>query len=307
MARLLIMCLSLVFTAGVSALPAPAQTGPQPGASQAAGPDVQATVSTQPEVLLSLIEGDEKPTVWRPFRLQFSILAGSLPSGIGVSSLKLSVPRAAGLTVYCKDLQSDGTVNLLTEALQLRTQGERREFAPIELSREPLTELKTRLLSVLTYRPRKEVFVATMVYEGLADRRVGTKTTKLVVSMSPHPLGMYAGAVLGSLLAALFLVLYRSEPPSGSDRTGSGSTWKTTHPVFYKFMLRFLRGTVATAIAVLVFQTTSDLALPISIAVQDFYGGVILGLFGDQVGDAISAWLAKRRPSQAAATTAGAP
>ena len=55
-----------------------------------------------------------------------------------------------------------------------------------------------------------------------------------------------------------------------------------------QFTIRLLRGVAATTIPVLVLQQTdSDITLPINVSVHDFYGGVILGLFGDKVGEAI--------------------
>ena len=44
---------------------------------------------------------------------------------------------------------------------------------------------------------------------------------------------------------------------------------------------------LATAIAVLVFQTTSDIDFTVSVKVHDFYGGVLLGLFGETIAAAI--------------------
>jgi hypothetical protein len=249
-------------------------------------------VTTEPEILMALVDPDEKAFVWRSLRIQVSLVNGSLPSGIGVRSLTLSVPSAMALEVIGRKARADGAVELVPTALDLRTPGERRDFAPVELTPKRIGDLRAQLFSVLTYRPRREVFVATLAYEGLADRKQGTKTSRLVVSATAHPLGMYAGAVLGSLLAALFLVLFRWARPPAAPAAGGAPAAPLPAPPTHRerardFLLRFVRGVVATGIAILILQTTAEVALPINITVHDFYGGVLLGLFGDKVGDAI--------------------
>jgi hypothetical protein len=47
--------------------------------------------------------------------------------------------------------------------------------------------------------------------------------------------------------------------------------------------MRFIRGSLATGIAILIFQTASDVDFAVSVTVHDFYGGALLGFFGDKV------------------------
>lgn len=47
--------------------------------------------------------------------------------------------------------------------------------------------------------------------------------------------------------------------------------------------MRFIRGSLAAGIAILVFQTTSDVNFAVAVTVHDFYGGALLGFFGDKV------------------------
>ena len=266
--------------------PAPASP-PAPGAqASSAAPATQQSVSAEPQVLLVLVDPDEKVYVWGTMRVQFSIVNGSVPSGIGAKSLRLSIPSALAIGP-----PGVSTIELLPKPVDLRVPGERRDFAPAELRGSSFRELPWwRVLASLAYRPRKEVVFATLEYEGLSDRKPGTRTARLVVNVAAHPLGMYAGAVAGSFLGALFLLLYRFF--NGAANAGAGAPAAvgpaSLGAAIGESLLRFARGIVTTAIALFfIFQTNSELSLPINITIQDFYGGVILGLFGDKVGAAI--------------------
>jgi hypothetical protein len=237
-----------------------------------------------------LVDPEEKVFVWQGVRLQLTLVNGSLPAGIGVNSLKLSLP--ADMAVQRAGQTPTGSeISLFSESFTLKP-GERREFPPIALAGLEMTSINSRLFSILTYRPRKEVFVATLDYESLADRRPGTKTTKLLVPVKAHPLGMYAGGIIGALLAAMFLILPAVRPTTLQAAQGVPAQQAMTITERLRELgVRFARGAVVTGIAILVLQTTSDLTLPINITVHDFYGGVILGLFGDKLAAALQKWI----------------
>lgn len=273
---------------------APTPRRPASASAPAALTPSQAVVA-EPQILLTLVDPDEKVTVWGNVRLQFSLVNGSVSSGIGTKALMLSIPPALPLAAPGRTARADGTIDLMPLALELRVPGERRDFAPVELVAKALKDLSWwQFFSLLTYRPRKEVFFATFEYQGLADKKPGTRTTRLIVNTAAHPLGMYAGAAIGSLLSALFLFFYNiarlPTPPVGGAQAGAAAQAQPapeTHPAL-QLLLRFIRGVIATAIALFfVFQTTSELSLPVNVSVQDFYGGVLLGLFGDKIADIV--------------------
>lgn len=253
------------------------------------------TATTEPQIVMALVDPDEKVFVWRSLRLQFSIINGSHPSGIGIKSLILSIPPAIGMLATGKKSRPDGSEELMPSAIDIRSPGERLDLAPVELKGRPITELEGQFLSLLTYSPRKEVFVATLEYEGLNDRITHTKTGRLEVKVAPHPLGMYAGAVLGSLLVALFSLLPRAANPLQPSRAPAGKDTDPPHqppspPLSARAknaLTRFIRGSLATGIAILVFQTISDVDFAVSVTVHDFYGGALLGFFGDKVAETI--------------------
>src|SRR5712692_623003 len=135
-------------------------------------PVPDSAAATEPSIVFSILDPDEKVMVWNGTRLQMALLGGSAPSGIGVKSLKVSLPPALALKK-----RGDASKNVeidVAAAMQLRA-GERREFPPIELTPLLYAELDSQLLDILMYRPRKEAFVATLTYEALADKKQGTK------------------------------------------------------------------------------------------------------------------------------------
>jgi hypothetical protein len=264
----------------------------QPSAAAVLGatPGAQ-TATTEPQIIMALVDPDEKVVAWRSLRLQLSIINGSHPSGIGIKSFRLSIPPSIGMGVVGMKSRSDGAVNLMPTAIDIRSPGERLDLTPVELKGRSITELRGQFLSLLTYSPRKEVFVTTLEYEGLADRITHTKTEKLEVKVAAHPLGMYAGAVLGALLVSIFTLLPRPTNPPKSPTAKAGEKvdpppQPPSPPLSIRArnaLMRFIRGSLATGIAILIFQTASDVNFAVSVTVHDFYGGALLGFFGDKV------------------------
>lgn len=243
--------------------------------SKAGADPSQPKVLTEPQITIALIDPSEKLYVWSSLRLQISITNGSYSSGIAATGLKLSIPPSLGVEMPGNPPLSDGTVQILVEPSLFPTPGERRDLTPISFERKPLSLWDGQLIRALTYRSRKEVLVATLLYKRIDDQIDGVKTSRLLTSVEAHPLGMYAGTLLGYLLRAILLVLYRLPGVFvGGLMAGFNRGWR--------FLLRFGQGIVATAIVTLLFQTSSEVSLPISIAVHDFYGGILLGLLGDK-------------------------
>lgn len=273
------------------AIPTPAAVAasvPPESALTAPSAVTGASLSTEPTVALGLLDSEPRLVVWRGTRLQVTFAAGSSPSGVGMKSFAISMPQ--GLALKTRNGRgSSGQAEVLTSAIQLKP-GQSREIPPIELVPIPYADLES-LLAVLLHRPGKQAIVGTLSYETLSDRAQGTRSIKLVVETKAHPLGMYAGGLAGSILIALFLVLPKVNSPGGAGGAQEAAPALTVGKRFREFLVRFARGAVVTAIAILVFQTTSDFPLPINVAVHDFYGGVVLGLFGDKIGAAMQKWI----------------
>jgi hypothetical protein len=228
--------------------------------------------SEGPKVTLSVIDAEEKTMVWSNLRIK--VLVESRDAQYGVNEISLAVPRDLALKYY-DNRKDDNEMDMVSV-------GEPFDLAPrqskpflIELKAKSIRELGAGFLSVLTYTPRKEIMVAKIKYTGQFEEPVES-FHQLEINVKAHPLGMYAGAVLGAFLSSLLTLLISFQ--KGSDR-------KFSHLVqlIGSSLFSFVIGVVATAIAILIFQTTSDFSFPVAIKVRDFYGGVLLGLFGEKV------------------------
>jgi len=198
----------------------------------------------------------------------------------------IRVPKHAGDTDNAAEHSGDIDKTIETPA-ELREPGARIELPPVELEGISARELGfSKILGLLTYRAGRERIVAVLKYKKLDDAVQRSYTTSLDLDVSGHPLGMYTGAIVGTFLIGLFQAIMRRP---------RGSFWSSAKAIGRDFSLRFIRGLIATGIAILVLQTTSDIQFPITVTVQDFYGGVILGLFGDQIAQVIQRRISRRR------------
>lgn len=239
-------------------------------AQDAAVKPAQARAYFAPTVSVELVDPEERIHTWTDLRLLISASSGSSDAGIGVLSLTLHVPRSLAIEIPGATIDRSGGISLLDQPFEIRSPGERDDLPPVQLTSKSLKSLGLEILPVLVYRSRDEVAVVTMEYRDLNSDQKRSTTSQLRIKVSGHPLGMYLGALTGSALVALLLAFVR-----------------TRKDILKDIVRRFARGSLATAIAVLIFQTINDINFPVAVVVQDFYGGVLLGLFGDQVAKAI--------------------
>jgi len=113
------------------------------------------------------------------------------------------------------------------------------------------------------------------------------------ISMKPPLSSLLIGGVMGSLLLTMFfLALKLKEQPFDNNwfRTISKSiVGKATHA-----LLLFIFGSVVSVMTILIIQRTSDLKLPISISVEDYLGGIIVGMFSIKLGDTLNQMFIKK-------------
>jgi hypothetical protein len=239
----------------------------------------QKPAAQEPDLLLSVAD-NAKVVSWRDLRLQYTIVNGTSQAGIGVNSLTLSLPSSLAVTSSSLPRSTSGALMEYGCAFQMRAAGERRECPPIELRGMYLSEVRSRFFSLLTYRGQKESLVATLEYKPLDNPdAVLTKTAKLEFSVAPNPVGTYVGTLIGAFLIALLIPANHM----AVQLTESGRVTLSKRLEMEQCLVRLVRGAIAGAIAALVLQTTADFSFPITVAVQDFYGGVLLGLMGDKV------------------------
>ena len=99
--------------------------------------------------------------------------------------------------------------------------------------------------------------------------------------------------MLGSILLALFVGTYRyiRHIRSGSVLVLAG-----------ELVILVLAGSVCAIITIILLYRFKDLALPVQITVNDFYGGVVVGLFTYKLGDWLFTQLTGRGKGHADAT-----
>jgi len=91
------------------------------------------------------------------------------------------------------------------------------------------------------------------------------------------------GGVLGALLLALFVPAYRALKSLHSGERMSA----TIGGLFFQGLLFLLSGSVVSITAILLLQRIGNLELPITLDVNDYLGGVVIGLFSYPVGNAL--------------------
>jgi hypothetical protein len=88
------------------------------------------------------------------------------------------------------------------------------------------------------------------------------------------------GAVLGAILLAIFVPTYRRLRASNRQRR----SWKD---LLGQGLMFLISGSVVGVTAILLLQRMGDLALPVTVAVNDWLGGIVIGLFSYKIGDVL--------------------
>ncbi len=177
-------------------------------------------------------------------------------------------------------------ISISAEDIQLVEDGQSWRSEVIELQKKNFLNMGYEFLSIMTYIPRDELFLATLKYRDSDDPEGSNyyEDKGLSLHINTHPLGMFIGAVLGAFLIATLNILMTVRNGSYIDEHEENSTIRLT---LGNFSLSVLTGVVASGIAILVFQSTSNIDFAIAVTVKDFYGGVLLGLFGEKVAQSI--------------------
>ena len=128
---------------------------------------------------------------------------------------------------------------------------------------------------LLTFMPN-DYEVRVVVNYKIPPQRDTAIQERVKLHIDPPLSSLIWGGVFGSLLLALFLVTYRllRQPSSRNLRQIAVETLMLT-----------LAGVVCAIIAIILLYRFKELPLPINIAVNDFYGGIVIGLFTYKLGD----------------------
>lgn len=132
--------------------------------------------------------------------------------------------------------------------------------------------------SLLTLQPGEYGFVATAEVR-LDEKSVMAISKTFQVKMRPTVWQICFGAVLGSLLLVLFSF---SSPKTRAlvlqqDRLKTLSGWRLW---LVEPLILWLGASMSAAVFIFLTYRMKDVSGPFTITVNDFYGGVVIGLFG---------------------------
>ena len=145
---------------------------------------------------------------------------------------------------------------------------------------ESLFDSETLFFVPGKYRLRAEIVLKESGTEtGIRNLYATTELT-----LEPPLSAVLRGGVIGALLLALFVPAYRilykrhhfADKDSGALRFAFG-----------QFVVYFLSGSVVSITAILLIHRIGSANLPISITVNDYLGGIIVGLFSYVIGNAL--------------------
>lgn len=130
-------------------------------------------------------------------------------------------------------------------------------------------------------------FHTTQAYEVMVDASWADNSQGAVrqpVSMISSPAAVICGGVLGALLLTLFTHLYpllRSQPKNMEE---------TTAALLWSMFASSTMGAILAMLIIAITRATSSIALPVAIKVDDFVGGLMVGVFSH----VLVPWLAEK-------------
>lgn len=137
--------------------------------------------------------------------------------------------------------------------------------------------------SLLTMQPGEYRFLATAAVR-LEDESIVTVATPITVRLRPTVWQVIAGAIVGALL----LVFFAATSNRVRDTIGlAGTGWFGR---LGQMIVLWMGASVSGAMFILLTFRLKDAGAPITLTVNDFYGGVVVGILGYFLTD----WLATK-------------
>lgn len=257
-------------------------------ASVKADEPVKSEVKSKPEIVVQRIDASERVTVGRTVRIRVTIKNGN--ETISLERVAVSPPPALRLKLGGKT-DSPFSLNFPPERSQLNP-GEVLELGEVDLVGPSLFERVN--WDLLAYRPKKETILGELSYVSLAGNVPARAFHSLDVDAFASPLGVFAGAIVGTFLGALFVTMVRVQKAVEALQSPKRAD---VAAIIGKEAGRagfiFIKATVAAGIVILVLQSASGVKFPIEVSVNDFYGGLVMGLVGERVASAVYEWITK--------------
>ncbi len=161
---------------------------------------------------------------------------------------------------------------------------------PCELRAPSVSPSDLRLqfsADTLFFLPGEYPVVAIVKYRlAVQGKPQQTEQVETKLTLDPPLSSLMVGGVLGSLLLVLFIAAHRCLQILRAEGLP-----KRTRDRWLAFPLRLasqaLFGAIVAIITIVLIQRVADLELPIRIEVNDFLGGIIIGLFSAKLGEAL--------------------
>jgi len=145
---------------------------------------------------------------------------------------------------------------------------------------ESIADSETLLFVPGEYRLRAVV----VLKESGNDKGVRNLYSVSEITLEPPLSAALRGGVIGALLLSLFVPAYRALHKR-KRKMQAGNNEPTN--IVGQFFIYFISGSVVSVTAILFIHRMGSANLPISITVNDYLGGIIVGLFSYVFGDAL--------------------
>lgn len=162
------------------------------------------------------------------------------------------------------------------------------EFTEGLVSLAPGQSLQLRgELKFKTDQEWQRYFHTTQAYELMVDATWSDNSKSGIrqpVSMLSSPLAVVTGGILGALLLTLFTHL------SPLLRTQPENTGKTAGALLWSMLVSSLMGAILAMMIIAITRATASATLPVAIKVDDFVGGLMVGMLSH----VLIPWLAEK-------------
>ena len=252
---------------------------------QEASDTSEVSPATPPQLSIGVYQTDKSLTA--PLEV-YVTLTNLNPHSYDIQRVQLMIPQSM------KSIRGDLCLNLIVGCDREDSDStDPGKFQPLSAHSQRFYQVPIRrvhqsffswLLNQHTFLFLPGTYTIRCVVEYKAKETYGSIQEEIPIDLEP-PLGsLLRGGIVGSLLLAIFLPIYRfsrHEPPA---------PWQPENPML-RMPLTFIQisisGSVVSVIAILLLQRLGDLDLPVTIDVKDWIGGVIIGLFSYQIGDTL--------------------
>ncbi|WP_185152836.1 hypothetical protein, partial [Fulvivirga aurantia] len=110
------------------------------------------------------------------------------------------------------------------------------------------------------------------------------------VYFEPPLWSILAGGVIGSFLLSLFIAILQIKKHS-YFKVDRKENIQFTLSLLWAGIVNFIFGIIVSSAVILLLQRTSDFNLPITLSVEDYLGGIVIGLFSSKLGETLTTTL----------------